>query len=292
MALFRFTLDPGEARLYSVAPTFLNSLGVLVLSQEIRFVAMFDVHYGKERLSTRHYKPIHSMRAIEPIFKFMEDFKPNAFVFGGDQLDLGEISHWNKSKRLSLEGLRLIDSVQGFRREILDPVDKLLPPGAIKRYHLGNHEDWLQDLLEENPALEGCIDLDELLGLSVRNWRTIPMEQASKLGKLFFVHGHQVKGGEHVAKAAVAHFARSIRFGHHHTFQAFTTTSALDAHDVHTGIAVPCLCRRDLKYGEGKPNRWVNGFLWGTIFPDGSFTDTVTLIHDGRFYANGKTYKA
>lgn len=252
---------------------------------------MFDVHYGKERLGSRHYRPIHNMKAIEPIFRFMEDFKPNAFVFGGDQLDLGEISHWNKSRRLSMEGLRLIDSLQGFRREILDPVDKLLPLDAVKRYHLGNHEDWLLDLIEENPALDGLLDLDQQLGLSARGWRVEPLGKVSKLGKVFFAHGDQIKGGEHVAKAAVTHFQRSIRFGHHHTYQVFTNTSALDARDTHTGVAVPCLCRRDLKYGEGKPNRWVNGFLWGTIYSDGSFTDQVTVIVDGKFYANGKTYQ-
>lgn len=221
----------------------------------------------------------------------MEDFKPNAFVFGGDQHDFGEISHWNKAKRLSLEGLRLIDSIQGFRRDLLDVVDQLLPTHSIKSYHLGNHEDWLKDLLDENPALEGSIDLDALLGLTSRGWRVVPLEQASKLGKLHFVHGQQIKGGEHVAKAAVTHFERSIRFGHHHTYQVYTKTAALDARDVHTGIAVPCLCRRDLKYGEGKPNRWVNGFLYGTIFPDGNFTDQVVIISDGRFHANGKTYR-
>lgn len=232
------------------------------------------------------------MRAIEPIFKFIEDFKPNAFVFGGDQLDLGEISHWNKSRRLSTEGLRVLDSLQGFRREIIDPVDQLLPKNAIKHYHLGNHEDWLSDLLEENPALDGLVNVDAVLDLTTRQWKVVPLDESSRLGKLFFVHGHQVKGGEHVAKAAVTHFERSIRFGHHHTFQVYTKTSALDARDVHTGVCVPCLCRRDLKYGEGKPNRWVNGFLWGTIFPDGSFTDQVSLIVDGKFSALGKTYRA
>lgn len=252
---------------------------------------MFDIHYGFERVN-RHKKAIHNMKAIEPIFRFMEDWQPNAFVFGGDQLDLGEISHWNKSRRLSLEGLRLVDSLEGFRREILDPIEQLLPNNAIARYHLGNHEDWLNDLLEENPALDGLLDVDKVLQLRARKWDVVPIEKSSKLGKLHFVHGHQVKGGEHVAKAAVTHFERSIRFGHHHTYQVYTKTSALDAKDVHTGVAVPCLCRRDLRYGEGSPNRWVNGFLYGTIFPDGSFTDQVAIIVDGKFSALGKTYRA
>lgn len=223
---------------------------------------------------------------------FLADWKPQALVLGGDQMDFSEISHWNKSKRLSMEGLRLVDTLHGFRRELLDPLDQLLPKGAIKRAHLGNHEDWLQDLIEENPALDGLINLGEQSGLNARGYDVLPLNTVSRLGKLLFLHGHQVKGGEHVAKAAVTQYERSIRFGHHHTYQVYTKTSALDANDFKTGVAVPCLCRRDLAYGEGKPNRWANGFLWGTIFPDGSFTDTVTIIVNGRFSANGKTYRA
>lgn len=260
--------------------------------QEIRFVALFDIHYGRERLSSRHYRPIHNLKAIAPIFQFLEDFKPNAFVFGGDQLDLAEVSHWNKSKRLSMEGLRLVDTLQGFRREILTEVDKRLVQGAQKIFHLGNHEDWLLDLIEENPALDGFVDLDEQLHLSAQGWKIMPLGKVSRLGKVHFAHGDQIKGGEHIAKAGVTQFERSIRFGHHHTYQVYTKTSALDATDVHTGVAVPCLCRRDLKYGEGAPNRWVNGFLYGTIFPDGNFSDHVALINDGRFVANGVTYRA
>lgn len=232
------------------------------------------------------------MRSIEPIFRFMEDWKPTTFIFGGDQLDLGEISHWNKSRRLSMEGLRLVDSLKGFHREVMTEIEKRIPHGAVKRFHLGNHEDWLIDLVEENPALDGIVDLDHQLNLTLNGWTVMPLGKVSRLGKLFFCHGDQIKGGEHIAKAGVTQFERSIRFGHHHTYQVYTKTSALDARDVHTGISVPCLCRRDLKYGEGKPNRWVNGFLWGTIFPDGSFTDQVTIIVDGKFSANGKTYRA
>jgi hypothetical protein len=252
---------------------------------------MFDAHYGFERLSTRHYKPIHNMKAIEPIFRFMEDFKPNAFVFGGDQLDLGEVSHWNRAKRLSMEGLRLSETIEGFRRDIQDEVEKRMAPKSTLLWHEGNHENWLMDLVDENPALDGLLNLQQLLGLGDR-WRFVPQGKTSRLGKLYFAHGDQIKGGEHIAKAGVLHWEKSIRFGHHHTYQVFTKTSALDARDTHTGVSVPCLCRRDLKYGEGKPNRWVNGFLWGTIYPDGSFTDQVTIIVDGKFYANGKTYRA
>lgn len=259
---------------------------------ETRFVSMFDIHYGKERLSGGHYKPIHNLKAITPIFKFMEDFKPNAFVFGGDQIDFGEISHWNKTKKLSTEGLKLIDSLDGFKRDILDEVDKRLPKKATKIFHIGNHTDWLFDLIDANPALEGVLDLDKALNLTKRGWKIIPLEGVSNIGKIHFIHGQQIKGGDNIAKQAVLAYDRNIRFGHHHTYQTYLRTSALDTKDMKTGVAVPCLCRRDLKYGEGAPNRWGNGFLWGTVYPNGNFHDQVSLITDGTFYANGKSYAA
>ena len=258
----------------------------------MRFVALFDIHYGQERAASGRLHPIHNTRALAPIFKFLDDFQPEAFIFGGDQIDFGEISHWNKHRRMSLEGLRLIDSIHGFKRDILDRVDRLLPANATKIFHIGNHTDWLFDLLEENPALAGLIDLDRELQLTARDWRIIPLDGVSRLGKLYFAHGHQIKGGEYPSKAAVLHFERNIAFGHHHTYQIYTKTSAIDATEVKAGIAVPCLCRRDLRYGEGKPNRWSNGFLWGIVQPNGHFTAQVTLIDRGRFYANGKLYVA
>jgi hypothetical protein len=261
------------------------------LTRDLRFVAMYDIHYGKERLSTRHYRNTHSMKAITPIFKFMDDFKPNAFVFGGDQNDFGEISHWTKHQRLSNEGLRLIDSLHGFKRDVLDEVDSRLPKGAEKIYILGNHERFLLDLLDENPALEGILDIDRELDLTARGWKIIQMRDSAHLGKLHFIHGQQIAGGEHVAKNAVTSYERSIRFGHAHTYQVYCKTSALDANDFKTGVCVPCLCIRDMKYGEGKPNRWANGFLWGYVAKNGSFNDYVSIIVNGRFMANGRHYR-
>jgi hypothetical protein len=254
-----------------------------------RIVAAFDTHYGFERVGGQK-KPIHNSKAIGAMMAFVSDFKPDIFVHGGDGLDCGAVSHWNKGKRKSVEGLRLIEDAREARKGLIEPINSVLPKSAQKVYHLGNHEDWLEDLLEEYPGLEGLVGVDEMLGLTETGWTIIPQGGVSKFGKLYFAHGDNV-GGKHVAHQAVLDYERSIRIGHHHTYQTFTKVSAIDISDSRTGVAVPCLCNRGPSYGRNKPNRWVNGFLAGYIFPDGSFTDTVIVVVNGRFHWNGKTYK-
>jgi hypothetical protein len=133
------------------------------------------------------------------------------------------------------------------------------------------------------------VDIKSLLKL--KKWDVVEQGGISKLGKIHFVHGDTVKGGQYPANWAVTSYERNIRFGHHHTFQMATKTTPVDANG-HTGIAVPCLCRKGPHYGESKPNKWMQGFLWGYVNgPDGCFNDYVTVIVNGKAIVNGKTYK-
>ena len=90
-----------------------------------------------------------------------------------------------------------------------------------------------------------------------------------------------------------AHAARAgWRFGHFHTYQAYTKLSAIEANG-HTSIAVPCLAHKLPKYGGGTPNKWMQGFLYGAVDgPQGAFGDSVAIIVNGRSVINGKVYEA
>ena len=54
---------------------------------------------------------------------------------------------------------------------------------------------------------------------------------------------------------------------------------------------VPCLCTKGPKYGEGSPNRWVQGFNYGYLGSDGSYSDYIALIVNGRAIVEGKEYR-
>lgn len=251
-----------------------------------KFVALYDLHWGYERRGG-HKLALHDTKALNVALQFIKDFKPDHIILGGDILDCGCISHHNHGKPGAVEGFRLLGDAKELREALIEPIEAVKP--KTMTYIVGNHEDWLTDLVEQVPALEGIVDISSVLGL--KKWKIVPQGEAHKLGKLVFIHGDQVKGGEHSAKWAVQAYESNVRFGHHHTFQVYTKTSAVEANG-HTGTAVPCLCKKGPKYGGGAPNRWMQGFLWGHVNgPHGTFNDYVSVIVNGHATINGKTYK-
>jgi hypothetical protein len=253
-----------------------------------KFVALFDAHVGNERDGSRHKVPLHDSKAISVAMQFIADFKPDHVVLGGDTLDCGAVSHHTKGKVGQLEGLRLLADAKECQDLITKPLEKLIKGRLV--YHIGNHEDWLRDVTDELPALEGIVDIASILKLDDR-WEVIDQGSASKLGKLTFIHGDQIGGGQNPALAAVTAYERNVRFGHHHTFQVATKTTPIDANG-HTGIAVPCLCKKGPMYGQKRPNKWMQGFLWGYVNgPGGIFNDYVTVIVDGKAFINGRLYR-
>lgn len=251
-----------------------------------RFLALYDLHYGHERKGG-HKVALHDLKALNVALQFAKDFKPDHIILGGDMLDSGCISHHNHGKPGAVEGLRLLGDAKELRTVLIDPVEAIKPKTLT--YINGNHEDWLSDLVDQIPALEGIIDIKSLLHLSDK-WKIIPVGEAHRLGKLVFVHGDQIKGGIHSAKWAVEAYQKNIFFGHFHTHQVHTRVASLEQNG-HTGTAVPCLCRKDPKYGGGSPNRWIQGFLYGYIDKDQTFSSYVPIIIDGKVIINGKAYR-
>ena len=250
-----------------------------------KFIATWDLHWGYER-SNGHKTALHDLKAWRAVVAFAEDFKPDTWVVGGDFLDCGAISHHNKGKSRPVEGFRLLQDAEECVEAAIRPIYSLADECV---YIGGNHERWIEDLLDENPGLEGIVDIKKLLSLD--HWKVIPQGGHFNLGKLTFIHGDQISGGEHVAKSAVLSYERSVRFGHFHTYQTYTKNSALEYKYAKTGIAVPCLCTKTPKYGKGKPNKWVQGFNYGYIADDGNYNDYVVVIVDGKCVVNGKVYK-
>jgi UDP-2,3-diacylglucosamine pyrophosphatase LpxH len=251
-----------------------------------KFVYLTDLHWGYERRGG-HKVPLHDIKALTVALNFIKDFKPDHIILGGDILDCGAISHHNHGKPGAVEGFRLMGDAKELQAALITPLEALKTKSLT--YITGNHEDWLTDLTQQIPALEGIVDVKSILDLSDK-WQVVPCGDTMKLGKLVFMHGDQIKGGEHSAKWATVAYEANVRFGHHHTFQVYSKTTALESNG-HTGIAVPCLCKKNPGYGGGAPNRWMQGFLWGYVNgPKGTFNDYVSVIINGTATINGKVY--
>lgn len=254
-----------------------------------KFVFGTDLHWGYERVGG-HKKPLHDRKAANAFLQFVADFTPDVVILGGDVLDCGPVSHHNSTKPGQTEGLKLAADAAECRQSFIEPLMKAT--SAAKHVFItGNHEAWLTQLLETLPALEGMFDISSLLGLDA-SWKVIPQGGYFDLGKLTFMHGDTISGGEHVAKAAVLNYERSVRFGHFHTAATYTKNSPRDYKKAKSGVAVPCLCHKTPKYGKGRPNRWVQGWQWGFVDSDGSFADFTSLVIDGKCIGpTGKVYR-
>ena len=150
-----------------------------------KFVALGDTHFGweyRDGVKT----PIHNLRAIRATVDFIGDYEPDQICLMGDIIDCGEISHWNQKKKLSLEGLRLKDSLDLAYKEVFDPLSFVCND---LHYVFGNHEAWIYDVLEELPGLEGLVGVNEYLNLLGLGWNLYPLGTGIPLGKLLLHNG-------------------------------------------------------------------------------------------------------
>lgn len=256
-----------------------------------RVLAAFDAHVGWEHANVRGSRvtrPIHDPGAIGAMFEFAQDWKPTIFVAGGDMVDCGCVSHWNANSPGAVEGFRLKDELDEVDRLIVRPVDKLVKGRKI--WLTGNHEAWVDQLLDRNPALVGMISVADYLRLADRGWTVFSLGEIARVHKCHFIHGESIGSGVYGAKRAIEMYGRNVIAGHHHTYQTHIKPSAMDENDFHSAILVPGLCRRNPRYGRNRPNSWLQGFLCQDIHPSGYFSSQVHIMVRGKFATGGKLY--
>ena len=240
-----------------------------------RVLVLPDIHF-----------PLHDVYSLGAVESFMDDFRPTHLIYLGDQLQMDSVSHWLKDKRGALEGQRLLADYAGFN-QILDRHVSMVPDAKVILF-LGNHEDWVRQYIDVHPEVEGMLEVEHGLRLRERGFTVVPLGQAYRIGKLWYMHGHITT--DHHSKATVLAYRRNIRYGHVHDIQYYTAISPLDVNDKISAGSIGCLCNVNPHYMLGKPNRWVHGFSVAYIQPNGNFNDYTIQIVGGKFTFNGKTY--
>ncbi len=241
-------------------------------------IVLADIHY-----------PLHCRRSIRSVFHFIEKHRGDidSCVLLGDFLDCENISvHTKNRPRLRMRGGYKKD-IDGFKRDILDPLDELLKPTCEKTAICGNHEDWIEsDLLDEQPELEGVVDIPIMLDLTARRWHWVPCGGHIRIGNVTLLHGDQIGSGTNVAKKLVDSVHGTAVMGHVHRPSMYTTTSLVTAKDKWSG----CLCTVAPAYAKGQPNAFCTGF---GILEQGSTNTNVhnVIITNGTFNWGGTEYR-
>ena len=243
-------------------------------------VSAFDSHY-----------PHICRKTWGAVLDFVQRNPVGLFVFGGDNLDCGDISHHTKGK----PGLRkrggMVSDLEGFRREMLDKVEKILPAECIKVWLTGNHEDWAAQLIEEQPELEGLLDFPEYLELESRGWIVKPQGGHYKHGHLKWIHGDVLSGGANVTRKALDLYVESVVFGHFHAFSSATKMLPKSTRYKWQAWATGCIGKVDASYLRNKPTGWLNGAAITEFYGNrGRFSHYPVTIIGGEFAYGGKHY--
>lgn len=249
-----------------------------------RAVAVYDLHYPQI------HKP-----TVKAVFEYLRANPPDVFVFGGDQFHFDCISHHTATTPLYRTRRSYMNDIEGFERDILVPLERLLPRGCEKVWIIGNHERFEFDLIEQHPELEHAVDHVRLLKLEQRGWKVIPLGHAYTLGKLKVVHGEVLTGignqaGMYPSRKAVELYAGNVLAGHTHAPQTFTRVSPVEHTNKWQGHIAPIAGSVNPSYLRNRPTAWLNGFVLIDVRPDGHFNLYPIITIDGTFTYAGKTY--
>ena len=258
-----------------------------------KFLALFDLHFGFEKGYVNGKwitRPTHNLPLVKAVNKFAQDFQPDILILGGDQLNCGPISHWHKGKPRLDEGLRLRDEYHLLIDNILEPYNKV--PEII--WLNGNHEEWIEDHIISNPSLAGLVEPKQYFSGIYNNVKFQDHGAIYKLGKLYFTHGDTIlKASNYVnpAEALLRQTRVNIRCGHLHSYFVASDFNTIASKDIHTSIVVPAMCQTEMFYMDRKPNKCLNGFLYGYIQDNGNFNDYVVVAVNNKFVINGVKYE-
>ncbi len=247
-------------------------------------IAVYDTHY-----------PMHHKSTWKAIFHYLRENKPDVFIFGGDQFHFDCISHHTKQTPIFRTRRAYMNDIEGFDRIILTPLERLLPQDCEKIWLIGNHEDWEQDLINEQPELEDAIGHVKLLRLVERGWTIIPLGHAYKLGKLNVIHGETLTGignqaGMYPSRKAVELYAGNVLAGHTHAPQTFTKISPVEHTNKWMGTIAPTAGAVNPAYLRNRPTAWLNGFVRVDVLSNGNFNLYSLIITNGQFSYNGILY--
>jgi predicted phosphodiesterase len=253
-------------------------------NQEGLWVAAFDYH------SPNVDWPTH-----KALLSFLSKNKVRGFIFGGDQNDNEEISHHNKKKFLLRVPGSYARNTASFNDRVLEPIERLLPRTASRVWIEGNHDDWENQLVQEQPELGGSIERRIALDLDKHGWEFIPVGRIFKLGKLSVIHGEAVFGfgslaTNHSAKALLA-YNSSVLYGHVHSPQSASRIAPFNQKDKHMAWCSPILGATNPRYLREKPTAWINGFTIIEAREDGSFNVYPIVVTRGQFTFGGITYR-
>jgi predicted phosphodiesterase len=232
--------------------------------------------------------PYHDPKAVNNLIDFIKRYKPDRVVSIGDEIDLPQVSKWEKGRMGEYAGTIGKDR---------DATVKILEQLRVTDVIRSNHTDRLFNYIASYaPGLYGIPELQlenflRLPELGITYWRK-PMPIAPNWVAVHGDHGRisQV-AGQTALKQALQH-GKSLVCGHTHRLGLSSVTEASGGivGRIVTGLEVGNLMDfKKAHYTHGSAN-WQQGF--GLLYVDGRNVTPVAVpvAKDGSFIVEGKRY--
>jgi predicted phosphodiesterase len=230
--------------------------------------------------------PYEDWRALEGVYKFAKDYKPDNVVLLGDLVDFYTLSRFDKDPSRILGLQHELDVAQYHLKKLRAAVGKKTKIILLE----GNHEKRLEKYLRKNPEMSSlrCVN-------NIPNLLNLQEQGVSYRGLWFnkgvlFKHGHIVRRhGAYTARGEYESEGTSGMSGHSHRMGAHYKT---DRSGNHAWFECGHLCdEAQAEYMEGKVPDWQKGFA---LFEyDGRRkvwrANTVPIINNS-FLHEGKLY--
>lgn len=186
-----------------------------------------------------HVTESSDLTRFQHVADIIDNERPDVIINMGDFTALNSISHWDKDKRLTMEGQRYQKEMEKCNAalNIIDHrIQSIIMKQRIqktkqyqvKKYYLeGNHEFWIWKFLEDNPSMKGHVNLHKDLALRARNWNVIPYKEYLEIQDILFTHipfngSNQPISGSDITTVASRYTSKSLVFAHTHRLETKT----------------------------------------------------------------------
>jgi len=218
--------------------------------------------------------PYHDEEALGVILESILSADVDTVVIGGDVADFYKISSWKTDPNR----MPFVDELEMVRSAISGMARKFAKKQVV--FIEGNHEERMQRYLWTNAKeLAGLHELilPKLLRLDKHGWEYVNNKNRMmkglgpyKMGKLFVLHGHEIRMGWGAINLAKIYYDRcrtNVIVGHHHRAQEWIVRLLSGKHEGCWLVGFA---------GELSPeymphNDWVHGFALIHRYADGNF---------------------
>lgn len=243
---------------------------------------------------TDEHTPFHDPAVWSCVNQAIAKVKPTGYINLGDFWEGESVSswQWKKKKRPPLDvQLESIDAELVECNALLDERDAVLKKAKVKKkwFCQGNHDEWIDRLVEENPYLERTESprgkgylFKDAFDLQKRGYKFFPIGEYAKIGKLYLYHGHHFATVNH-ARNHLLKTGVSIMYGHHHDVQEASITHVDGAKS-----AWSIGCGKGLNHDSsnqflGRRNHnWGHAFAVVDFWDGGYFTVHVIRVINGK----------